>query len=77
MQRESIHQSIHKCIQREEFLTSTQTHRPLLGGKKACNTKWCQKLLVGNFFIWWWSVHGIFTYKIRAQFGKISEFVVT
>jgi hypothetical protein len=60
MQRESIHQSIHKCIQREEFLTSTQTHRPHLGDKKARNTIWCQLLLVGNFFVWGWSVHGIF-----------------
>jgi hypothetical protein len=43
-------------------VVSTQTHRPHLGEKKARNTIWCQLLLVGNSFVWGWSVHGLFTY---------------
>jgi hypothetical protein len=70
---ERIHQSTHECIQREEFLTSTQTHRPYLGDTKGDSSIWGQKLLLGNFLIWGWSVHGIFTYKIRAQLGKKSD----
>lgn len=53
--------------------TSTHTHRPHLICKKACNSKRCQKLLMGNFLLWGWSVRGHFTYKIRAQFGDFDR----
>jgi hypothetical protein len=55
------HHSTYNYILREEFSFSTQTHRPHLGDRKADSTIWCQKLLLGNFFVWGWSVHGIFT----------------